>query len=58
MGSQPQNSEIRNNPENLHPCICFESHPLNMHVQKFSQSGGLNCARRLLTYFLFYVCKQ
>ena len=25
MESQPQNPELRNNPENFHPCICVTS---------------------------------
>ena len=26
MESQPQNPEFRNNPENFHPCVHFDTH--------------------------------
>ena len=49
MGSQPQNPEFRNNPENFHPCtmfVCVDAlHPRQQffsHVRTFSCLPGLN----------------
>ena len=39
MESQPQNPEIRNNPENFHPCTCLMSDYAMLYCNCFTISN-------------------
>ena len=57
MESQPQNPELRNNPENFHPC--FNSHiSFTLCITEFSKKKCLSwqadsCILSVLMFFTF-----